>query len=168
MCKEERFTKGNHLIYKEYLVKLMKYLEDWKMAQLRRSRIDGSSSLKSFLAHETYQNAQMAVWGWYHFSVNALKYLSEKIPEIKYIQMQCSTTTKLKSGFSKIGYDDNDYTNKYAGGITNYTNQMMAAGTAQTGSSYDTNDLMVPNDDSESGSRAFFGFQRKIDKKVED
>ena len=112
MCKEERFTKGNHLIYKEYLVKLMKYLKDWKMAQLRRSRIDGSSSLKSFLAHETYRNARMAVWGWYHFSVNALKYLPEKIPEIKYIQMQCSTTTKLDGAFSKQRSDDNDYANR--------------------------------------------------------
>ena len=136
----------------------MKYLEDWKMSQLRRSRIDGSSSLKSFLAHETYRNARMAVWGWYHFSVNALKYLPEKIPEIKYIQMQCSTTTKLEGAFSKQRSDDNDYANRYAGGITDQTNRMMAAGTAQTGSSYDTNDLMVSNDESESGLQAFFGF----------
>ena len=34
MCKKEKFTRENLKIYKKYLIKLMKYLEDWKMAQV--------------------------------------------------------------------------------------------------------------------------------------
>ena len=50
LSKNERFEPGNLEIYKNYLVKLMTYLEDWKMAQLERTKTDGKDTLRSFLA----------------------------------------------------------------------------------------------------------------------
>ena len=43
MCRKEKFTRENLEIYKKYLIKLMKYLKDWKMAQVRQKRREGKA-----------------------------------------------------------------------------------------------------------------------------
>ena len=54
--------------------------------------------------------------------------------------------------------ENNDSGSRYGGAVTDKGNRAMAAGTKQTGSSYDANDLTEHTNTSDSGSRAFFAF----------
>ena len=165
MSKKERFTKGNLEIYKNYLKKLMTYLEDWKKAQILRSKRDGRSDKTGFLAHETYRNARQAIWGFFHGCTYILSYLPEELQGFWYVMMLTDNTTPLESVYSVVRLNDKDYPDLYSGEVSDKTDRAMFAAIGTGNSSYDENDMVVLDfeDRKHSGSGLVKSVRKKID-----
>ena len=113
MSRDEKFTRGNIERYKTYSMELLKYLEEWKLDQVRHKR-----SPRCFLNRITYKNVRVTIPGFVHFCDYALDYLPDKIEGFKYVPVQANNTTPLEGVFGQTRGDKKDTGHSYAKGVS--------------------------------------------------
>ena len=98
--RHEKLTAGNIDIYEQLVKGLLKYMEDWKLAQLQRKKRGVPNWIKSFLAHKTYKNLRVAVSGFFHFARYMLNDVFMEEDGLVYVPMLCSNQLSLEGKFS--------------------------------------------------------------------
>ena len=163
MSRDEKFTRGNIERYKTYSMQLLKYLEEWKLDQVRHKR-----SSRCFLNHITYKNVRVTIPGFVHFCEYALDYLRDKIEGFEYIPAQADNTTPIEGVYSRSRSDKTDTGHGYAKGVTTRTNRGIMASLQNESASYDKNDLVEFSGKSDTGPRVYTAHRRNINKMLDD
>lgn len=145
MDRSERLTLDNIDMYEDHVKDMLKYFEDWKLAQLQRKAEGNRNWERTFIAPQTWKNLRICFSSFFHFSRYMLETVISPEDGITYIPMLLSNQSALEAKFSSQRRTGHDSNGSYSAGIS-VKSQRQANRTLTSKSAYCAEDTVGGED----------------------